>query len=87
MYVKQPMGVGLKALIGTACLIGIAAIVSMSRNDPQGAEAKRRKRDAVGLCWKEQGLKSLAPDAQKTIAGACEQMDAEFVRDYGVSPN
>lgn len=54
-------------------------------NTPEG-KAQNRERRATELCWEEQRRRSLAPDEQRFIAGACERMEAEFRRKHGVSP-
>jgi hypothetical protein len=68
---------------------GIAALLAWwvwsTSNDPAQQE-KARARDAIAACWQDQGRKSLAPDAQRLVAGACEQMEAAFTSKYGVRP-
>lgn len=87
MSAKQKMGVGFQACIGVACLLVIAAIAAKAGDSSQETEVKRRKRDAISLCRQERSQESLTTDKQSIIAGACEKMESEFVRDYGVSPN
>lgn len=67
-------------------LIGIVIIGATGCNSPE-AKAKHRARDKINLCWEEQRRKSLTPADQRFIASVCEKLEAEFVRDYGVSAN
>ena len=48
--------------------------------------AKSKARQAIELCWSEQGRKSLDPGTARIIAGVCENLEADFLRQYGVKP-
>lgn len=50
---------------------------------PQPKEQDRR---AIDLCWEEQKRKSLDPQQQRFIAGACELMERNFTQKYGQRP-
>lgn len=54
-------------------------------NSPQ-AQARLASKDAISMCWEEQGRKSLTPGTQRFIAGACEKMEADYRAQYGRNP-
>jgi len=56
-------------------------IASCTPND-----GRRGDRDAIALCWKNQGKKSNAPNESRWIAGVCERMEDDFRKKYGVRP-
>lgn len=71
-------------------VVGIAVVLFftggfMLSNSPEGQE-KQRMRDAIALCWKDQGRKSLDPSTSRLAAGACEMMERRFVEKYGREP-
>lgn len=49
-------------------------------------QAKRDARAAIELCWEGQGKKSNSPSVGRFIAGACEKMEDDFVKQYGHKP-
>lgn len=64
---------------------GVVAFLAFGFMLPKD-EAKSRARDAISLCWSEQGRKSATPGEARFIAGTCESMEADFQRKYGVRP-
>lgn len=68
------------ALIALFFLIGV-----LSSNSPEG-QAKAQKRASIDLCWQDQGRKSLDPGTARFVAGACERLESDFVREFGVRP-
>jgi hypothetical protein len=52
---------------------------------PEGKE-KQRKRDAISMCWSEQGRKSNSAGEAQFIAGACERMESDYIAKYGGRP-
>lgn len=52
----------------------------------QEAQDKALARRTIEACWKEQQRKSLSPETQRFIAGACEQGEADFRKRYGRDP-
>lgn len=54
-------------------------------NTPDAKE-RSQARDAIALCWSEQGKKSNSAGGAQFIAGACELMERRFVEKYGVKP-
>jgi hypothetical protein len=54
-------------------------------NSPEG-QAKAKARDTIAFCWQEQKRKSFDAGTQRFVAGACEQMEADFVRRFGHTP-
>ena len=77
------MKLALKVL-GAALLV-FAAVAIYQSSKPEFKEQMLRK-DAIELCWQEQGRKSLTPAAGRTMAGTCEYMEAEYRKQYGVDP-
>ena len=61
------------------------AVGIVNGNSPEGKE-RARQRDAIDLCWKEQGRKSNSAGSAQFIAGACERMEAEYERKHGSRP-
>lgn len=73
-------------IVGVVAIIVIPAMVgSIGKNDPAFAEQLKRK-DAIKFCWEKQSRKSLSPEDQRLIAGACETMEGEYYKTYGVKP-
>lgn len=54
-------------------------------DSPEG-KAKAKLRHGIELCWQEQQRKSLTPDVQRFIAGACEKMERDFEDRFHVRP-
>lgn len=52
----------------------------------QEAQDKALARKTIEACWREQQRKSLSPETQRFIAGACEQGEADFYRRNGHKP-
>lgn len=71
-------------VVGAAVVLFIWWVWSVS-NDPVSQE-KARARDAIALCWQDQGRKSLTGSEQRFIAGACEMMESSYTRKYGARP-
>lgn len=68
--------------------LAVAAFVVFAivdANDPT-SQAKASARNAIELCWSEQSRKSLTPGTQRFVAGACEQMERDFVQKYHARP-
>lgn len=66
----------------------VAAFVAfgaMQSSTPEGKE-RSRQRDAISMCWDNQGKRSNDPGTARFIAGACERMEAEFVTRWGRKP-
>lgn len=66
-------------------LIVLLGILFLANRSPEAKE-KSRARDAISLCWSEQGKKSNSSSSSQFIAGACEKMEASFRARYGVNP-
>jgi len=49
-------------------------------------DGRDEAREAIKLCWSEQGRKSLDPATARFVASTCEMMEREFQKKYGVSP-
>ena len=68
---------------------GLFAIVMVFgtavNNSPEG-QARSRDRQAIALCWQEQGRKSIEPGVARFVAGACERMESDFSSKWGVKP-
>lgn len=65
-----------------AVLVGVSALVPESPADKE----KAHKRGAIKQCWEQQARKSFAPDVARFVASACEKMEADFERQFGVKP-
>ena len=76
-----PWVVGIPAAILTVFLM----IGAERASSPEG-KARSKARAAISYCWEQQDRKSLSLGSQQFIAGACEQMEQEFMDKYGVSP-
>ena len=66
-------------------LVVIAGIMPPSPHS-QEAQDKAIARQTIETCWKEQQRKSLSPELQRFVAGACEKAEADFRRQYGREP-
>lgn len=65
-------------VLGTpVALFGLVMAIGSANNGPD-AQARARQRDAIDLCWKEQGKKSMDPSTGRFVAGFCEQMQADL---------
>lgn len=60
--------------------------LGVSQYDSPAAKERRHAEEAIRLCWQEQQRKSFTPGEQRFIAGACERMDADYLRKYGSRP-
>lgn len=68
------------------CGLGVAVLLIQLFNNPSPErDARVRDRAAIDYCWKQQERKSLAPDEQRFIAGACEMMEGDFQKKYGTA--
>ena len=65
-----------------AVFLGFGFVVG---NTPEGKE-RARQREAINLCWGEQGRKSNNAGQSQFIAGACERMEADYTRRWGTRP-
>lgn len=85
--VKKPSTGEGKWIAGALVLIVVLvfAFGAQNANSPEAKE-KWRQRGAIEMCWSEQKRKSLGAGEQQFIAGACEKMEADFVRRYGSRP-
>lgn len=73
-------------LWGPVGAVGLFLTWALMRTPSPEEDAKFKARYAIELCWKQQERKSLDPGAARFVAGACEQMEADFRRKYGVNP-
>lgn len=73
-------------LWGPVGAVGLFLTWALIRTPSPEEDAKFKARYAIELCWKQQERKSLDPGAARFVAGACEQMEADFRRKYGVNP-
>ncbi|WP_212684821.1 hypothetical protein [Undibacterium baiyunense] len=69
-------------MIGAVIFILIIAGLNQSPEDKE----KANNRDAISLCWENQAKKSNTPEEARFIAGACEMMEENFIKKYGVKP-
>lgn len=53
---------------------------------PAPRTQQQTERDAIALCWRDQGRKSLPPDQARFIAATCEMMAGKYRQAYGVDP-
>lgn len=72
--------------VGAVVLFAVLGTLLPPKPPDPEAEAKAVARKTIELCWQEQQRKSLSPDTQRFIAGACEQAEADFIRRYGHKP-
>ena len=63
----------------------IVSVIGIGATNPDTQERGTARR-AIELCWGDQQRKSLSPSEQRAIAAACEGMEAQFKRRYGVNP-
>lgn len=66
--------------------VGLFLLWAFARTESPEERAMWAAKDTIGLCWKEQGRKSLPPDQARFIAGACERMEADFRTKYRRDP-
>lgn len=83
---KQSSGLFLTVLIGGLVLFLIVMIRMSPSGSSSGMDEKSQARYAIDLCWENQRKKSLPPDQQRFIAGACEMMEQKFVEKYRHKP-
>lgn len=60
-------------------------IGSCAGNTPEGKE-RQASRDAISLCWSEQGRKSLDSGTARFVAGTCEKMESDYRAKWGRNP-
>lgn len=84
----EPEGMGIipKAIIGAITIFILVLVFDAIRGGDPAAAERRRAQGAIELCWEEQQRKSLAPGDARFIAGACEQMEAKYIKNYGSRP-
>jgi hypothetical protein len=68
-------------LIGGFIAFVVIGNLMYDPNDP-----KTRDRDAIALCWKEQGRKSLDASTAQFAASTCEMMEARFKKTWNANP-
>lgn len=54
-------------------------------NTPDGKE-RQASRDAISLCWSEQGRKSLDSGTARFVASTCEKMESDYRAKWGRNP-
>lgn len=64
---------------------GFVILAAVGMNSPSLQERGSARR-AIELCWSEQSRKSMSPDEQRFIAGACEGMERKFEAKYNARP-
>jgi hypothetical protein len=65
-------------VLGTpVVLFGAMMVIGAANNGPE-AQARSAQRQAIELCWQEQGKKSLDPSTGRFVAGVCEKMQADL---------
>lgn len=63
----------------------VMIIGSCAGNTPEGKE-RQASRDAISLCWSEQGRKSLDPGSARFVASTCEKMESDYRAKWGRNP-
>lgn len=77
----------MKIILGIAGgLFFIFIIYAIQVSNSPEAEAKMKERLAIDWCWEQQGKKSNEPGTSRFIAGACEKMENDFTKKWGVKP-
>lgn len=69
-------------IAAVAVFLAIGAVI---RNTPEGKE-RTKQREVIALCWDGQAKKSNEPGTARVIAGACERMEADYVKRWGTKP-
>jgi hypothetical protein len=76
---------GISAIVLVSIPVAILAIGAMIGSTPAGRE-KAGDRNAIELCWQEQGRKSNSAPTAQFVAGACEMLESKFAAKYGHRP-
>jgi hypothetical protein len=84
--VKKPRTGWLVWPVGIVMALVVLAWILPPAPHSQEAQDKALARKTIEACWREQQRKSLSPETQRFIAGACEQGEADFYRKYGHKP-
>lgn len=71
--------------VGSAIAFGVLLWLASERTPEVDAasEAQIRAKRTIDVCWEQQERKSLSPDAQRFLAGACEQFEEDYRGKYG----
>lgn len=73
-------------LWGPVGAVGLFLMWALLRTPSPEENARFNARYAIEQCWKQQERKSLDPGTARFVAGACEQMEADFRKKHGVNP-
>lgn len=77
--------VAILAVLG--CFVFLLALGAFVDTSPSPElEAMTDAKRAIKSCWKEQGRKSLEPEMARVVAGACEELEADYKRKYRIAP-
>ncbi|NUO72932.1 MAG: zinc ribbon domain-containing protein [Frateuria sp.] len=68
--------------------IGALIVLSQFVPDPSpeeraASEARMQAERVIDVCWDQQERKSMSPEGQRFIAGACEIAEQDYLRTYG----
>jgi hypothetical protein len=74
-----------KVLIGLAVVFGVLVVMAIIGSNVED-DGRGNERRAIKLCWEDQVKKSNTPALARFIAGACETMESDFKKKYGVNP-
>lgn len=65
----------------------LAGLISLAPPpDPKEAAANEeqwRLKRKIDFCWEEQARKSMKPEVQRFVASVCENLEADYFRQYG----
>ena len=78
-------GLLLLLLAPVGLLVVFLGFGAIKANTPEGKE-KSKLRTAIELCWSEAKKQSNTPSQARFVAGACEQMEADFKAKFRVDP-
>jgi hypothetical protein len=73
----------MKAFLMVAGFLVFVFFIMGINQSPHDKE-KSNNRDAIALCWENQAKKSNTPEEARFIAGACEKMESDFYKKYGI---
>lgn len=80
------MGTFAKILLWIVGLfVAFIAFGAMVGSSPEAKERAEERR-TIEYCWDEQKKKSLAPDTQRFVAGACERLEDDFRKKWNRNP-
>lgn len=75
------------AAAGVAALALLGAFSSSrSGGASTHAQARHQAREEIRHCWAQQRQPALTPDTARSVAGMCEQAEADFTRRFGHRP-